>query len=98
MYQIMLISVDFVFDASVSRNAYPVGFSLYVKIFIKQKLLKKAGNLTVNRAIIKMTGVLLIILQREGKNPPWFSTLKYKSDLNACNAMIDEIYWLSESF
>ena len=61
------------------RNIYAIGFSSYVKILIKWKHLKKAGSITVNPSIIKMTKVLLNFFTKRGKNPPWFLTLKYQN-------------------
>lgn len=86
----MLISADFFFLMFYYlRNIYAIGFSSYVKILIKWKHLKKAGSITVNPSIIKMTKVLLNFFTKRGKNPPWFLTLKYQNNLNVCNDMGD---------
>lgn len=71
------------------RNIYAIGLSSYAKILIKRKRLKKAGSITVNPSIIKMTEVLLFLLQRGGDNPPWFLTLKHQNNLNVCNDVGD---------
>lgn len=87
----MLISADFFFlMLHYLRNICAIGFSSYAKILIKWKHLKKAGSITVNPSIIKMTKVRLIFFYKEGgKNPPWFLTLKYQNNLNVCSDVGD---------
>ena len=63
----MLISADFFFlMLHYLRNICAIGFSSYAKILIKWKHLKKAGSITVNPSIIKMTKVRLIFFYKEG--------------------------------
>ena len=50
------------------RNIYAIGLSSYAEILIKWKRLKKAGSITVNHSIIKITEVLLFLLQRGGES------------------------------
>lgn len=50
------------------RNIYAIGLSSYAEILIKWKRLKKAGSITVNPSIIKITEVLLFLLQRGGES------------------------------
>lgn len=65
----MLISADFFVFLMLHclRKICAIGFSTYAKILIKWKRLKKAGSITVNPSITKMTEVLLFLLQREGE-------------------------------